>query len=210
MKGIRRYGSQEATVNWSHVRTRNIEIGYKMFSDYQSAECNTEGAPAKANRSIPDRVKEYGILDYVNKDSAVLDLGCNRGYFGVHLSPNISHYVGIDSDKFQLQYGINECLRKGITNVNYSNTNYYLSMTDKYDIIFCFAFHIYVGVSMAGFAKHLINILNPNGHLFLEGHPKGYHLPNSTINEPEWYWNPFTSRLFTSVLILESKNVKDR
>ncbi len=185
-------------------------MSYNMFSDYQSLEKNTKGEPAKANRSIPDRVQEYGILNYVNKDSSVLDLGCNRGYFGIHLSPHVSHYVGIDSDKNQLQHGINECLRKGITNVNYSNTNYSLKMTGKYDIILCLAFHIYTGVNMVDFAKHLINMLNPNGHLFLEGHPKGYHLPNSTLNEHEGYWNPLTSTLFKELIVISTKKVKDR
>lgn len=185
-------------------------MSYNMFSDYQSLETNTKGEPAKANRSIPDRVKDYGILDYVNKDSVVLDLGCNRGYFGVYLSPYISHYVGIDSDKNQIQYGVNACIYTGITNVNYSNINYSLKVSGKYDIILCFAFHIYVGVSMEDFANHLISMLNPNGHLFLEGHPKGYHLPNSTLNEPEGYWNPLTSALFKELIVITTKKVKDR
>ena len=185
-------------------------MGYNMFSDYQSLESGTKGEPAKANRSIPDRVKEYGILDYVNKDSIVLDLGCNRGFFGVYLSPYISHYVGIDSDGNQIQHGVNECIYKGISNVNYSNIDYSLKMSGKYDIILCFAFHIYVGVSMTDFANHLISMLNPNGHLFLEGHPTGYHLPNCTLNEPEGYWNPLTSTLFKELIVISTKKVKDR
>ena len=185
-------------------------MGYNMFSNYQSLESNTKGEAAKANRSIPDRVKEYGILNYVTKDSIVLDLGCNRGYFGVCLSPYISHYIGIDSDGKQIQHGVNECIYKGITNVNYSNINYSLNMSGKYDVILCFAFHIYVGVKMEDFAKHLISMLKPNGHLFLEGHPKGYHLPKSTLNEPESYWNPLTDYLFNHLEIIASYKVKDR
>lgn len=188
-------------------------MGFNIFPDYQSLDKGTKGEPAKANRSIPDRIKEYGILDYITKDSVVLDLGCNRGYFGICLSPYISHYIGIDSDRNQIQFGINERISRQITNVYYSNTNYSLNLSGTsgtYDVILCFAFHIYTGVNMVDFAKHLVMMLKPKGHLFLEGHPKGYHLPNSTLNEPENYWNPLTRTLFQHLTIIKTKKVRDR
>ncbi|PCJ57933.1 MAG: hypothetical protein COA65_08720 [Rhodospirillaceae bacterium] len=184
-------------------------MSFNMFPDYQSLETNTKGEPAKANRSIPDRVKDYGLLDYVTKDSIVLDLGCNRGFFGVFLSPHIQHYLGIDSDKNQIDYGVREIQSCSITNCNLAHQNF-KCLNQKFDIILCLAFHIYVDMPMEEFGKCLISMLNPNGHLFLEGHPKGYHLPNSTLNEPESYWKPLTKTLFEQLTLISVKKIKDR
>lgn len=180
-----------------------------MFSDYQSLEEGSKGTSAKANRSVPDRVKDYGLMKYLTKDSLVLDLGCNRGFFGVYLSPHIQHYLGIDSDRKQIDIGIHEMHSRNITNCNLAHHDFkYLNET--FDTILCFAFHIYVGISMAEFGEYIVNMLNKDGHLFLEGHPTGYHLPNSTLNEPESYWNPLTEHLNTTLTQIESKKIKDR
>ncbi|KKN67209.1 hypothetical protein LCGC14_0463820 [marine sediment metagenome] len=180
-----------------------------MFSDYQCLETGTKGEAAKANRSIPDRVKDYGIMNYVTKDSLVLDLGCNRGFFGVFLSPHIQHYLGIDSDKKQIDIGVREMLSHTITNCNLAHQDF-KCLNQKFDVILCLAFHIYADMPMVEFGKCLISMLNPNGHLFLEGHPTGYHLPNSTLKEPNSYWSPLTSYLDTNLTQIESKKVRDR
>ena len=184
-------------------------MSYNMFSDYQCLETDTQGAQAKANRSIPDRVKDYGLLKYITKESTVLDLGCNRGFFGVFLSPYIQHYLGIDSDKNQIAFGVNEMQSRNITNCNLAHQDF-KCLSQTFDIILCLAFHIYVDMPMNEFGKCLISMLNPNGHLFLEGHPTGYHLPNSTLKEPNSYWSPLTSYLNTNLTQIESKKVKDR
>jgi len=180
-----------------------------MFSDYQSLEKNTKGEPAKANRSIPDRVKDYGLMKYINKHSLVLDLGCNRGFFGIYLSPYIQNYIGVDSDKKQIDYGVREIRSRNITNCNLAYQNF-KCLNQKFDVILCLAFHIYVDIDMEDFSKCLVSMLNPKGHLFLEGHPKGYHLPNSTLNEPESYWDILTAHLNTTLTQIESKKIKDR
>lgn len=186
-------------------------MSYNMFPDYQSLEIGTEGKPGKANRSIPDRLLTYGIPRVVTKESTVLDLGCNRGYFGIVLSSNIKHYTGIEADANQLKYGIIEKMERGITNMSLRSEKYSpASMYGRFDIIICTAFHIYTGVPMTQFGKHLIDMMNPDGHLFLEGHPPGYHLPSVDLNEPESYWNPLTGYLKSQLTIVEEKTVKDR
>ena len=182
-----------------------------MFPHYQSLESGTEGEPGKANRSIPDRIVTYGIDKVLTNQSTVLDLGCNRGYFGIVLSPNITHYTGIESDINQLKHGIREKTSRGLTNLTYRNEKYSPNTGyGRFDIIICCAFHIYTGVTMEVLGKHLADMLLPDGHLFLEGHPPGYHLPNVDLNEPEAYWNPLTDYLKTRLNIVEQKKVKDR
>lgn len=181
------------------------------FPHYQTLEKGTEGEPGKANRSIPDRIIEYGIDKVVTKESTVLDLGCNRGYFGICLSPYIGHYTGVESSLTELQYGANERAAKGYHNINFYNAEYNpIVIYGAFDIIICTAFHIYCGVSMDNFGSHLIAMLKPGGHLFLEGHPKGYHLPHNELKEPEGYWEPLTAELDKSLRRVEEKTVKDR
>lgn len=185
-------------------------MSYNMFPHYQSLESNTSGEPGKANRSIPDRILTYGIDKVMSKDKTVLDLGCNRGYFGICLSPHVKHYTGIDSDINQLHHGIEVKREKGYTNLLYRNEKYSTTAYGKFDIIICCAFHIYVGIPMEAFGKNLADMLNEGGHLFLEGHPPGYHLPNVDLNEPEAYWNPLNDYLKTRLSVIQSKKVKDR
>ncbi len=184
-------------------------MSYNMFPNYQTLVSGSKGEPGQANRSIPDRIITYGIDKVVTENSSILDLGCNRGFFGIALSPLIGSYLGIDSDQNQIIHGQNIKASEGLNNLTYRCEKYNLnSGYGRFDIIICCAFHIYVDVSMEAFANHLTKMLKEGGHLFLEGHPPGYHLPNSEYNEPESYWNPLTNGL--KMKIIEEKKVKDR
>lgn len=186
-------------------------MSYDMFPHYQTLESGTNGEPGKANRSIPDRIIEYGIDRVVTPESTVLDLGCNRGYFGVCLSQLIGHYTGVEAAQNELSYGQAACVTIGLYNLTFKNEKYSpATMYGRFDIIICTAFHIYTGIPMTHFGKHLIDMMNPDGHLFLEGHPPGYHLPNVDLNEPESYWNPLTEHLKGQLTIVEEKTVRDR
>lgn len=181
------------------------------FPDYQTLESNTKGEPGKANRSIPDRIKEYGIDKVVTKESTVLDLGCNRGYFGICLSPLIGYYTGVELDLNQLQHGANARAQKGYHNINFYNEKYSIhSDYGIFDIIICTAFHIYCGVPMEVFGKNLVDMLKPGGRLFLEGHPSGYHLPHNELKEPSGYWEPLTIKLDQYLKRIATKRIRDR
>lgn len=170
---------------------------FNQFPDYQSLEKGAEGAPAKANRSIPDRIEYYGLMKYLNKGSKVLDLGCNRGYFGTVLSDKIHSYHGMDSDQSQLNHAIiksNMSLQHGS----------FTEPIGRYNVIFSFAFHSYVGMSMKAYAKCLYDMCEPEGYLFIEGHPPGYR------GEPNDHFIPLKEHLSKHFTILEEKEVKDR
>ena len=173
------------------------------FSNYQSLEKDTRGDAAKANRSIPDRVDDYNLLDYVNKSSKVLDLGCNRGYFGIYLSEDIGSYMGIDSDKKQIDIGRDTIRLRNMDNCILHNEDF-KGIDQKFDIILCLAFHSYVSMSMGKFGKCLLDMLNPNGYIFLEGHPPGYR------EEPAKYFDPLVSCLSKHLDIVHSKIILDR
>lgn len=178
-------------------------MDFNQFPDYQCLDEGTQGEPAKANRSVPDRIKDYRLMNYVTKDSAVLDLGCNRGYFGIVLSPDILYYVGIESDSKQIAFGIEEATKRKLKNVGLYNQKFNPNK-ETFDIILCLAFHSYVDMSMFDFANYLMGALQPNGYLFLEGHPKDYR------GEPYRYFNPLMTFLTGRLNIIEERYVKDR
>lgn len=170
---------------------------FNQFPDYQSLEKGSKDAPAKANRSIPDRIETYGLLKYIGKQSKVLDLGCNRGYFGTVLSDKIHSYHGIDSDQNQLNHAVIK------PNMSFEHGTF-TGPIGRYNAIFSFAFHSYVGMSMKAYAQSLYDMCEPEGYLFIEGHPPGYR------GEPDDYLNPLRDYLSKHFTIIEEKEVKDR
>ena len=170
---------------------------FNQFPSYQTLEEGSKGEAGKANRSIPDRIKMYNLMDYVKEGHKVLDLGCNRGFFGTALSPHIGSYVGLDSDINQIKHAqvkSNMELRCGP----------YEMLSEKFQIILCLSFHSYVGYPMEEFAYHLDFMLSEEGTLFIEGHPKGYR------GEPEKYFDPLMEHLTEKFCVIESKMVPDR
>jgi len=176
---------------------------YNMFSDYQCLERGVKAKDAKPNRSIPDRIDQYNLLEYINKGSKVLDLGCNRGFFGVYLSKHIGSYLGVDSDKKQIAFGLDKIKEEEIGNCILENKEFE-GIEGKFDIILCLAFHSYVGMDMEDFSKCLFGMLDPNGYIFLEGHPPGYR------GEPKKYFDPLVSYLTERLSIVDEKTVLDR
>lgn len=171
---------------------------FSQFPDYQTLKPGAKGQPGKANRSIPDRVETYGILEYVNKQSKVLDLGCNRGFFGTYLTPHIGSYVGIEGDRNQLLHA------QPTSKMNLRFMDY-KRIDQQFDVILCLAFHSYVGIPMKQFADDLDSMLSQDGTLFLEGHPPGYR------EEPGKHWEPLKSALLDlGFKVVLEKNVTDR
>ncbi len=170
---------------------------FDQFPNYQSLEKGSKGSDGKANRSIPDRVEDYGLMDYVKPHHSVLDLGCNRGYFGTFLSEHIKDYTGLEASKGQLSHAIKR------DNMRFLNKEFD-GNEGQFDIILCLAFHSYVGMSMERFAKYLDGMCKQDGVIFLEGHPHGYR------EEPGKYLNPLIEHLSPSFSILENRQVTDR
>lgn len=174
-------------------------MSFNQFPDYQSLESGSQGSDGKANRSIPDRIKEYNLMYFIKSHFDVLDIGCNRGYFGVVLSPYINSYTGIDSDQNQ----INEGLKVKPQNSELICTTF-KRLDKKFHIILCLAVHSYVGEDMQSFANDLYGMLHDGGFLFIESHPPGYR------DEPDKYLKPLITALNKNLFEFEYKEIKDR
>ena len=167
-----------------------------MFSDYQTLTDQKSG-PAKPYRSIPQRVEDYGLMDYLDNDSEVLDIGCNQGMFGVYLLGKIENYTGIDPDVDQLpDSDVNEYIPCAFE---------YFQVDKQYSHIFSFAVHSYIKMTMQVYCNKIISLLKPNGFLFLEGHPDNYR------GEPQEYWEPLIKALLGgNMQIVRTRKIIDR
>lgn len=178
----------------------------KGFNKYQTLG-NDAAAPGAPNRSVPQRIQDYGLNRFVTPLSSVLDIGCNRGYFGIVLSRGIRSYTGIDHDVNEISYGKKEATRLRLSNVDYTCTGFEQFKTNqKYDIVFSFAVHAYVKMAPSDYASKINALLNPGGYLILESHPVGY------MGEPAKRLNKLCDVLvrhfkFTEV---DRKPIKDR
>lgn len=174
-------------------------MSFNQFPDYQSLEPGTQGAPGKANRSIPQRVEEYKLLEFVTPESDVLDIGCNRGYFGVFLSPYIKSYTGVDSDENQIKAGLDKKPHNSELIVGT-----FKKLERKFDVILCLSVHSYLSEDMDVLAQDLMSMMKDDGYLFIEGHPPGYR------EEPWKYLFPLVSKLKKYLSWIYETTVKDR
>jgi SAM-dependent methyltransferase len=147
----------------------------KGFVNYQTLTEEPAGA-GRPNRSIRTRIQEYGLHKYLTLYSQILDIGCNRGYFGILLAPLVRSYLGVEEDAGQLKHGIHEAMQKGFHNVSFMHTSFESLQASKgaFTDIFSFAVHAYIDLSMFAYAKKMHDMLNDGGRIYLEGHPNDY------------------------------------
>lgn len=175
------------------------------FENYQSLDVTTKPGDNAPLRSIPTRLQEYA-LSYT-KETRMLDIGCNRGYFGIELSPRITTYTGIDLDEVQLRFGREEATKRGYTNCKFVQTDFATMQVvpSSYDLILMCAVHSYINLSMTDLADKLVQLLKPGGFLYIESHPPTYR------GEPEAYWDPLMAALeYPRFLKLLQQEVVDR
>lgn len=114
------------------------------------------------------RIKEYGLENLVAGKS-VLDIGCNCGFLDLVISDFASSVDGVEYDSSLVQ--IAECTKEflGKKNVNFEqgDFNTYTSKR-KYDVIFSFAVHYWIGMPEKQYAEKLKSMLNENGVIVFE------------------------------------------
>lgn len=174
------------------------------FKNYQSLS-DAQATPGNARRPIQRRIEQYGLKSILTNQSDVLDIGCNRGYFGILLSPIIKSYTGLDHDKNEQAIGLAEAKTRKITNVNLVNSTFEKYQgAKKFDLILCLAVHGYITLPMNVVADRLFNHLKRGGHLVLESHPPGY------LGEPTAKWDPLTAELKKTMSLVREDVVIDR
>jgi len=175
------------------------------FSSYQTLERKLHG-PGAPNRNIHDRIIECGLSDYMDEDSAVLDLGCNRGYFGIAMSGKIKSYTGVEVSS-EIEFGIKEAEQRNIKNCEYVRSTieeFSVNNEKTYDLILSLAVIAYLEWDMPKLSEWLESICNPNAIVIVEGHPDGY------MGEPDRCLNPLIDAMKYRSVEVKRFNTFDR
>ena len=118
-------------------------------------------------RPTKDRFERYNLQGILRKTNIVLDIGCNVGFFSLFSAKYVAHLDAFDSNSDLIQIG--ELARKYL---NLDNVNLFCqdfkdyNPQKKYDVIYCFAVHKWIGMPIEQFA-HKLRQLSNNGTIIL-------------------------------------------
>ena len=115
------------------------------------------------------RLKTFRLLDYVNKESKVLDIGCNDGFFGLKLAQHVSEYLGIEPFVNTPKEHPSNC-----TYIKKDFKDFLQDNTEMYDCLLSLAvtiqIHEFNSKTLKQIACNYCSLLNPNGVLVYESH----------------------------------------
>jgi len=138
---------------------------YPTSMFYQSFEkLQIEG-----QRPTTFRFYTYGLDKLLQKNHQVLDIGCNCGFFALHISEYVNSVDGVEFNKELVEIADVTKEYLNINNCHFHFADFRKFVTNKkYDVIFSFAVHYWIGMSMKEYALQLSNLLNPNGFVVFE------------------------------------------
>ena len=123
------------------------------------------------DRKTDIRIREYGLERYLRKDTDVLDIGSNSGFFDLEISEKVNSVTGVEYIKSLSDVGKTVAEHMNIDNVKFICDDYNKWQDDnkkRYDLIFSFAVHIWIDVSPERYALQLYDMLKDKGHIILE------------------------------------------
>ena len=127
------------------------------------------------HRNTDSRIAEYGLLEYLSPKKDVFDVGCNLGFFDLTIAPMVNSVTGLEYTNYYLDYGRKAAEFLGISNAAFINYDFkHFKTTKTYDVVFSFAVHIPIGLSLREHILKLYHLLRSGGILLFESH----HLEN--------------------------------
>lgn len=119
------------------------------------------------------RIKEYSLTKWIQPHHEILDIGCNIGCFGIEAARTASHYTGFDINPDLIEIAKTLAENKHSKNCTFLTTDFHRfiqSNEKKYDFIFSFAVHGWIGLPMKNYVDILKSILKPDGFVLIESH----------------------------------------
>ncbi len=123
----------------------------------------------KGQRPTQTRFSIYKLDNYLNKNTKILDIGCNIGFFSLYVAKKTLLVDGVEYN--------NELAKIANITKNYLGrfncTFFPESFTDfkterKYNVIFSFAVHYWIGMNLNKYGKTLRALLEDNGIVIFE------------------------------------------
>lgn len=119
------------------------------------------------------RIVKYGLEDFLEKDQAVLDIGCNTGFLDMMIAEQVRSITGIEYDKSLCEIAnyTKEYLNlQNCTFVHQEFDDWYLKNNKKFDVIFAFAVHHWLNLSAEEYTERIDRLLEVNGFVCVESH----------------------------------------
>lgn len=160
----------------------------KWFRNYRNSFRDTWGVDAITEvffyQSLPmldidglrptdQRIKTYGLMNFLKPDMNMLDIGCNVGFFDFSLAGHVKSVLGIEYDKEYVDFAkeAGKILDMSTVEIVQADFNEWVkNNTRKFDVILSFAVHHWLGASPEGYIEILDNLLNPGGYVVFESH----------------------------------------
>lgn len=125
----------------------------------------------KGERPTDVRLEKYGLEKYLSREVDVLDIGANDGFIDMEISSKVRSVLGIEYNEKLVEIARTAKEMLKIENADFICDDYNhwkIGNRRKYDIIFSFAIHIWIGTSPEEYANDIFQLLNNNGIFFFE------------------------------------------
>lgn len=126
----------------------------------------------KGQRPTLQRIREYDLEKWLPAHASILDIGCNIGLFGLTLSDRIESYYGFDHNQLLVNIARQMADVRRIRNCRFECESFRDFTTRnkgvRFNAIFSFAVHVWIGMSIAEYAKAIHELLHPGGILIWE------------------------------------------
>ena len=122
-------------------------------------------------RKTDIRIKEYGLANFINKNSSVLDIGCNSGFLDIEISAFARNVLGLEYNDKLVDIGkmsISACGIKNVVLINADYNEWQKTNKNTFDIIMSFAVHVWLDVAPIKYTEQLYKMLNNNGYVIFE------------------------------------------
>lgn len=125
----------------------------------------------EGERPTDIRIEKYDLKRYLSKRVDVLDIGANDGFIDMEISSEVNSVLGVEYNEKLVEIA---CTAKDILkidNVDFvcDDYNHWKTINHKkFDIIFSFAIHIWIGRTPEEYANDIYQMLNNNGVFFFE------------------------------------------
>ena len=125
----------------------------------------------EGERPTDIRIEKYDLKRYLSKKADVLDIGANDGFIDMEISSEVNSVLGVEYNEklVEMAHAAKDILK--IDNVDFvcDDYNHWKTINHKkFDIIFSFAIHIWIGTTPKEYANDIYQMLNNNGVFFFE------------------------------------------
>lgn len=151
-------------VNRTKTMMKLLNLNIKF---YQSLE----ELGLKGKRNTIKRFEKYDMKKILKPNHAVLDIGCNTGFFSMSVARYVKEVDAIDNKKINIIQGRLAKKQLNIKNLNLIRGRFETyKTTKKYDVILSFAVHHWVKMSLDDYIKKIKGLLKQKGILVFESH----------------------------------------